>query len=439
MNCRCVKSVLLASSAFGFIAAATIDANAGGFAVREQSAFGQGSSFAGIAAGGALSAMFWNPATMTQNPGLTVEGDAAAIFPSSDQTALAGSTFLALGNGGDSGKSALVPAAYGAWQFGQNVWLGLSFNAPFGLSVGFPNAWAGRNYAQDTSLKTYNATPSFAVRFNDWISVGVGVQIEYAKADLSSGVTIPPATLLNTNITGTGYGYGWIAGVTVTPSPATTIGLGWRSGINQKIDGTLTATGIPGSTPGAVNTTLNLPDIVTLSLRQRLNPQWTLRGTVEWSNWSRIGTSVVNLNAGGPATVGGAAVTIPFQYNDGWFYSVGLDYQWSPMVALRAGIGYEKSPITDAVRTPRLPDNDRFWLSGGATASLSRSLKLDVAYTHLFVRDTPIAVVPGNPSFSAGLGAYVGSVKSNVDIIMVALRYSMYEPAPMPKSALVTK
>ena len=35
---------------------------AGGFAIREQSAYGQGSSFAGIAAGGSLSSMFWNPA-----------------------------------------------------------------------------------------------------------------------------------------------------------------------------------------------------------------------------------------------------------------------------------------------------------------------------------------------------------------------------------------
>ena len=41
-----------------------------------------------------------------------------------------------------------------------------------------------------------NATPSFAYRFNDMVSVGFGVQIQYADADLNSGVTIPaPFTL----------------------------------------------------------------------------------------------------------------------------------------------------------------------------------------------------------------------------------------------------
>ena len=40
-------------------------AEAGGFAVREQSAYGLGSSFAGMAApGDSISSMFWNPAAL---------------------------------------------------------------------------------------------------------------------------------------------------------------------------------------------------------------------------------------------------------------------------------------------------------------------------------------------------------------------------------------
>ena len=72
------------------------------------------------------------------------------------------------------------------------MWLGLSVNSPFGLSVNFPISWAGAQYAAGSSyLKTYNATPSIAYRINDLISIGVGVQIQYAKADLSYCVTAP--------------------------------------------------------------------------------------------------------------------------------------------------------------------------------------------------------------------------------------------------------
>src|SRR5215467_4692121 len=55
---------------------------AGAFALREQSAAGQGMSFAGMAAGGGgLSSMFWNPATMTDYPGITSSFVGSGIFP----------------------------------------------------------------------------------------------------------------------------------------------------------------------------------------------------------------------------------------------------------------------------------------------------------------------------------------------------------------------
>ena len=173
--------------------------------------------------------------------------------------------------------------------------------------------------------------------------------------------------------------------------------------------------------------------MVSLGIRQRLNPQWTVLGTVEWSHWSRIGTANVN---GGviPGT------TLPFQFDDGWFFSVGAEYQWSPNLAVRAGIGYEISPIKDAVRIPTLPDNDRIWLSAGLSYNITNALKLDFGYSHIFVKDAPINIVPGHPWFSPGIPIpYIGSVESHVDIISVSLSYRWDEPAPVRKTALVTK
>ena len=71
MQLQGLKIFLRAGSALGLLVIATAQADAGGFAIREQSAYGQGTSFAGIAAGGALSSMFWNPATITQVRGIS--------------------------------------------------------------------------------------------------------------------------------------------------------------------------------------------------------------------------------------------------------------------------------------------------------------------------------------------------------------------------------
>ena len=91
MSFRGLKAVLLACGGVGALIAATADANAGGFAVREQSAWGQGASYAGVAAGGSLSAMFWNPATMTQVPGIQTQSVLSGILPSSANTPSRGS------------------------------------------------------------------------------------------------------------------------------------------------------------------------------------------------------------------------------------------------------------------------------------------------------------------------------------------------------------
>jgi len=441
MSSRCIRSLLLACTAIGAVSVASLEANAGGLAVHEQSAYGQGSSYAGVAAGGSLSTMFWNPATMTQQAGFQSESSISGILPQTSNT-VTGGTFAGLGGTGNVAKSAIVPSSYYSYQLNQQLWLGLSVNAPFGLAETFPDNWAGRVFAAGgDSMATYNATPTIAYKLNDWISVGAGVQIQYGRASFTQG--IPLGLTQQAGLSGAGYGFGWTAGITVTPSPATTIGLGYRSGINQKINGTLvlpaTIGGFPaqppfGSTPGSVNTSINLPGILSLGLRQKLTSQWTALGTVEWTNWSRIGTSNVLQPNGAPATIAGTAVSIPFQWKDGWLFSLGAEYQWTPALALRAGVAYEKSPVTDDIRGPGIPDNDRTWLSIGGTYKYNAKMTFDLAYSHVFVKNAPINIVDAsNPLFAIGGGTtYTGSVSSSLDIISVALKYRWDDPAPEP-------
>lgn len=448
MGRRLGRAYGAAGAAGLLLAVATTAAQAGGFAIREQSTYGQGTSFAGIAAGGSLSSMFWNPATMTQMPGFQSELVLTGVFPYAANNPTSGSLVgnpFATGGTGDTGEDALVPSGYVSWQLNPSLWVGVSLNAPYGLTVSFPPGWAGRDYGQDSHLKTYTATPSIAYRVNDWLSLGAGVQIQYANASVSRGISgpFPPGFFFpadTATLSGTGWGYGFTVGATFTPTPTTTIGIGYRSAIDQKIDGTLAVTGIvplPFTTNGSASTTVNLPDVVTLSLRQRLDAQWTLLGTVEWTNWSRIGTSVVSTPSGA-ATVAGRAVTLPFEYQDGWFFSLGAEYQWTDRLAVRAGIGYELSPITDDVRIPLLPDNDRFWLSIGSTYHIAKNVMLDLAYSHLFVRSTSVDITAtsGNPWFDGT--SYVGDVSAQVDIFSAALKWR-WDAEPAPKKVLYTK
>ncbi len=268
-----------------------------------------------------------------------------------------------------------MPAAYYSWQFNPQLWLGLSVNSPFGLSVNFPDAWAGRNYAAgSSSLTTYNATPSFAYRINDMISIGAGVQIQYAKADFSTGLPVngagnPGLAALGNqlNIYGHGWGFGFTAGVTLTPTPTTTIGLGYRSAINQKINGTLTLPPARAACHCLRRIRRPVGQHHAQPARHRLARPAPARhsaadparhgGMVELEPHRHFGHEPAKRRAGDRR--GHHPLTLPFQYKDGWFFSAGAEYQWNDQLAVRGGVGYEKSPITDQVREPGIPDNDR--------------------------------------------------------------------------------
>jgi len=448
MSVRGLRALLLACGSLGVLIAASPAANAGGLAIREQSAYGEGTSYAGVAAGGDLSTMFWNPAVMTQFAGIQSSSTYAGILPYSSHSPSAGSTYFGSlaepqGGTGNTSNAALVPGTTFSYQINQNLWVGLSFNSPFGLSVAFPENWVGRDYgASDSNLTTYNVTPSVAYRINDWISIGAGMQIQYANLAFQHGLSafaqqvptpIPGFFVsglvpspVDAKLSANGWGYGFTAGVTLTPTPATTIGLGYRSGIDQKFSGTLT---LPPQAGGALpaNLTVNAPSILSLGLRQRIDPQWTLLGTVEWTNWNRIGTSVISTPL--PPS---PFLTLPFQWKDGWLFSIGAEYKASDRLSLRTGFGYEISPVTDQVRFPVIPDNDRFWASIGASYQIWRGLVANLAYSHIFFRDTSINIsaASGNPWFATSITsanpsgvAYIGSVQSHVDILSIGVAW----------------
>ena len=86
---------------------------------------------------------------------------------------------------------------------------------------------------------------------------------------------------------GDDWAFGATAGITVEPAAGTTIGLGYRSRLTHDLDGDFKTDLDRYRSVDAIGT-VNLPDIVTLSLRQEMTPNTRLLGTVQWENWSRF-------------------------------------------------------------------------------------------------------------------------------------------------------
>jgi long-chain fatty acid transport protein len=355
-------------------------AMAGGFALREQSAVGQGSSFAGVAAGsGGVSSQFWNPATtsLLNSYGLISESNVALILPESEASVGASSS-------GNVGEWALVPASAYAWGVNDKLTLGLTFGAPFGLATDGNNGWAGAGLGDLSEAQTYTLGPSASYKVNDWIALGLGAQIEYMALNMNS--RIPGAGTKFLDVEADGFGVGFTAGIMLTPTDATQIGLGFRSSVHHKLkgDGFAAAPSPVVVPPGDVTGTFDTPEIVTLGLRQQVTEQLALLAGVEWSNWSRFKELRIHNSTG-------TDLVTAEDWSDGWFFSLGGEYAYNDKLMLRAGAAYEDSPVPDSTRSPRIPDNNRFWLSAGASYKISDTFTAHLAYSHVFMEDGDVA------------------------------------------------
>jgi long-chain fatty acid transport protein len=403
-----------AATLAGASIAAMTAVHAGGFAIREQSAYYQGMSFAGAGTGDTLSSMYWNSAAAAAAPGMNSETHVSLIVPDSEITA----SFSAFGldaESGDISDPAVVAASYANYQVTDQLYFGIATNSGFGLVTKPDNtAWAGSPIAITSDVFSLNVNPTVAYKITPELTVGVGVQIEYLNVRLNNG---PGFTPNGRSAELDDFGFGATAGVTWTPAPGTAIGIGYRSSVNFDLEGDYQIIGV---TTLDASADLTLPEIVTVGLRQNLTDGVDLLAGFEWTNWSRIGSIPVR----------NTPETLNLNWEDGYFYSFGVEYAYSPATTLRAGIAYEESPITDETRSVLLPDANRLWLSVGATHRLSDKITIDLGYTHIFSDDAPICREAPNEPCDGGTPIIIAEGEASVDIIAASFKYKWGDAEP---------
>ena len=396
-------------SAAGLLAL-PLPALAGGFYLQEQSPKETGRALAGAgAAADDPSAIFFNPAAMTELPGIQASAGAIALMASAHQANRGSSRTLPVlspfqpvtsvpvtGNSGGNpfDKVIPVPSFYLTGQVTDRLWLGLGVNAPFGLKLDYEPGFFGRYESLYTDLKTYNIQSSAAYKLSDHLSVGGGVDVQYVKVTLTNALPqlsplIPTDGLAR--VTGKDWTVGWNAGLFYTDG-ATNLGLSYRSGIRHQLQGTQTVSGLIGFpvNPNGqrdASAPLDLPDIVTVGFMHRLTPRLRALVSGRWYNWSKFKGIAITTAAG--------TTTKELDYRDSYSASLGGEYDVSPALTLRAGTMFDRTPTNAQHLTTRVPDGDRAWLTGGATWNLSPALAFNLSYAHVFVEKANIIRTEG--------------------------------------------
>jgi long-chain fatty acid transport protein len=137
----------------------------------------------------------------------------------------------------------------------------------------------------------------------------------------------------------------------------------------------------------------------------------------QWTGWSTI-KDLTFVRSDGTTLQ-----STPENFKDTWKLAVGVNYRVDGQWLLRGGLALDQSPVDAADRTPRLPDNDRAWLTAGVQWRPQPRLLLDVGAAYVKVDKASINK-SGDPPSVLAYGLLNGSYKSHTTIVSAQLAYS---------------
>lgn len=442
-------------------------ASGAAFSLQTQNGSGLGNAYAGGAAAAEDASTVWsNPAGMSRlTRAQVVVGGTLAItsFKLNNDGSLPAANQPLGGSGGDAGGPVFLPALYLAVPINQQFVFGLGVNVPFGLETDWDDGWIGRYQGLNSKVETINVNPALSWKINDQFSVGAGVSWQRAKLTFTSAqnyggaiaggcaatpscqpfvAPVAQATYgldSSVNLDASDDAWGWNAGFLWNLSPNTRIGAHYRSEIKFNASGnvnfglpTIPKTGnaqldfVLGSLAaqaaanpllqsGGVNGSIKLPSLTNLSIFSHIDPKWDIMADLQYTNWSTIQYLTFN------RTSGAAPISTYENFRNTWRGSLGANYYLNDAWKLRAGIAYDQSPVREAERTPRLPDNNRFWLAGGAQYTWDKNWKIDAGLAYEFVDN---AGTNQNAGSTAQYGLIKGDYSVNAWLLGAQVAYS---------------
>lgn len=366
-------------------------AQAAGFMLTEQSAGSLGRAYAGVGVDGTdISGVFYNPATMTLHPGTQIQAGFVAV----------GLDLAYEGNNGATENGAAntqpIPFGYISHQMTDNMWIGLSMTVPFGMGTEFDDNWALAGRGISAQVLTFDFNPNVAWKLSDKVSLGAGLSIQYASADLKMKqyqAADQDIASLDSEVDADSIAWGWNIGLMWSPLDNLRFGLSYRSSVNHNADGDLTidnaringnpiTADMAGDSEGLArvygsmgvydaSATLATPAWAMATAAWDVNDLVSLYATFRWTDWSSFDELTIKSVT---------SSTITNKWQDTYLFSVGTDLRFTNWWTFRAGIGYETSPIDNPeYRTAIIPDADRWWFALGSSFKATDNLQLDVS------------------------------------------------------------
>ncbi len=376
MNRRNISRLL--AILFGIVSAASARAN--GFGLASQDAFATARGEAFVATADNPSAIYYNPAGITQLEGGNLRGGLYGIYADPTYNPPSGRYDSGTTYHSSDRVSAVPQVFYTQTLKGVPLSFGLGVYAPFGGSMHWPDTASFNTVATQGKLTYLTADPVVAIKLAPGLSLGGGLMVNYVNMKLEQLISYPTRDPNFFRFKGDGWSVGYNLGVRWQPIEQISIGATFRSSATVNLDGH-TEFQYPPQTPYTslpAQTKFTFPLTAVVGLSYRPTPRWNLEFDANYTDWSSFGTTTIYQQGTAPF---GFPQNIPvnLDWQPSWMYEFGVTRYFDNGWHISAGYVYNQSSVPDTYYEPLAADLNRHFFSIGAGFKGKR-LNFDIAY-----------------------------------------------------------
>lgn len=362
----------------------------GGYMVPHQTARGLGLANAVTAGVNDPSAVYHNPAALSEVDGNMVLGSGTYL-----------SVINSVENSGRTARNKhddnWLAALFGNYHIpGSDLTFGIGTYTPFGLATTYEQEFT-RFASERAELRTIYVTPAVSWHPSSYFSLGAGLSFIHASGLFSRGLCFDPGPGCpvegRLRVTDTANAFTYNLGILVKPLQEIKIGISYRAradirfdSADVKFNGPITPT-----KTRAVVRPLPLPPVLNLGLFWQITPPWGIEVVYEYARWKEFKRFAASFSP--IPTLFGVVPLSGFSLPQDWkntstirlgsFYKVSQDWE------LRGGMGLEETPIPSHTLNPSIPGSDILTLNTGIGYKW-RQFSFDVGYMAAFYKNRTV-------------------------------------------------
>jgi long-chain fatty acid transport protein len=367
----------------GATAVAPLSALALGIRLPDQDAFATARGEAFAATADNPSAIYYNPAGISQLEGHNFRLGAYGISLSSEATSAFGPSYET-----ESQFSAVPQFYYTFTPKESRFSFGLGVYSPYGLSLEWPQDALFRPLGTCGKIEYFSINPVISYKVLDNLFFAIGPTANYASTKLRNGLSLPPG-LDYLEFSGDGWSVGFNAGLMWKITEKHVIGVNYRSETVTQFEGSSKlnlAPGVPSGSPAQARFTF--PQHVVIGYSYRPTPKWNFEFNADWTDWDALNTVDLTQPFLFP-------VAIPFNWQSSWFYEFGATHYFDCGYRVSAGYIFSENSVPEESFRPIVPDSNRHIFSVGVGKTYENGWSWDFAYQFAYGPERTINNVPG--------------------------------------------